>query len=312
MSLQQELGTPWHYEKVGALDLVTPRAIGMSGSQALRAGDGPHQSAFAVGTDPNCSARIPPLQPLFCRHAGAACKNGSRFQKGTMARRPRIVLENVAHHVVARGVGQMQIFRSGFDKRKYLKRFTLIADEEHVSVHAYCLMDNHVHWIVTPSDPNGLARLYRRLHTWWAMKLNRWMGRCGHVFQNRFHSSPLDENHYWTALRYVEVNPRRAGLGEQLEDWDCSSAKAHLTGTIDPLVPLAEETGRRRFTAAQWREFLERTDTEAEKELRLALPGSRPCGNAEWVQSLEKTLKRKLTWKPRLRLAPLQTSPASA
>ena len=134
MSLQQQLGTPWHYEKVGALDLVTPRAIGMSGSQALRAGDGPHQSAFAVGTDPNCSARIPPLQPLFCRHAGAACKNGSRFQKGTMARRPRIVLENVAHHVVARGVGQMQIFRSGFDKRKYLKRFTLIADEEHVTV----------------------------------------------------------------------------------------------------------------------------------------------------------------------------------
>lgn len=190
-----------------------------------------------------------------------------------MARKPRIVLENVAHHVVARGVGQMPIFRNGFDKRKYAKRLALIAGEEKVLVHAYCLMNNHVHWIVTPSDPGGLARLYRRLHTWWAMKVNRWLDRCGHVFQNRFHSSPLDENHYWTAMRYVELNPRRAGLIEQSENWECSSAKAHLTGTPDALVPLAEEIGRRRFTAAQWREYLEGVDAQAEKELRLALPG---------------------------------------
>jgi putative transposase len=229
-----------------------------------------------------------------------------------MARTPRIVLENVAHHVVARGVGQMQIFRNGFDKRKYLKRFALIADEEKVSVRAYCLMDNHVHWIVTPSDPGGLARLYQRLHTWWAMKLNRWLGRCGHVFQNRFHSSPLDENHYWTAMRYVEVNPRRAGLVEQLETWECSSAKAHLTGTPDLFIPLAEEIGRRRFTAEQWREFLERTDSEAERELRSALPGSRPCGDSEWLRSLERVLKRKLAWSPRRRLSVVQSSPATA
>src|SRR6185437_14839465 len=125
-----------------------------------------------------------------------------------------------------------------------------------------------------------------------------WLGRCGHVFQNRFHSSPLDENHYWTALRYVEVNPRRAGLVEQLETWECSSAKAHLTGTPDPLVPLAEAIGRSRFTTAQWREFIERTDAEADKELRLALPGSRPCGSDEWIRSLEEPLKRKLTLSP--------------
>jgi putative transposase len=216
-----------------------------------------------------------------------------------MARISRLVLENVAHHVVARGVGQMQIFRNGFDKRKYLKRLAQIADEERVQVHAYCLMDNHVHLILTPSDLEGLARLFRRLHTWWAMKLNHWLERCGHVFQNRFHSSPLDENHYWTAMRYVEVNPRRAGLVEQLEEWECSSAKAHLTGASDPLVPLAEEIGRLRFTTAEWREFLERTDTEKEQELRWALKGSRPCGAAGWIVMLEGKFKRKLASSPR-------------
>ena len=216
-----------------------------------------------------------------------------------MARISRLVLENVAHHVVARGVGQMRIFRNGFDKRKYLMRFALIAEEENVLVHAYCLMDNHVYLIVTPSDPNGLARLFRRMHTWWAMKLNRWLERSGHVFQNRFHSSPLDENHYWTAMRYVEVNPRRAGLPGQLEDWELSSAKAHLTGAQDPLVPLAEEIGRRRFTAAQWREFLDGPDVEKERALRSALKGSRPCGAAEWIVTLQEKFKRKLSSSPR-------------
>ena len=212
-----------------------------------------------------------------------------------MARTSRLVLENVAHHVVARGVGHMKIFRSGFDKRKYLTHLALLAEEEKVLVHAYCLMDNHVHLILTPSDSNGLARLFRRMHTWWAMKLNRWLERCGHVFQNRFHSSPLDENHYWTAMRYVEVNPRRAGLPTRLEDWELSSAKAHLTGVQDPLVPLAEEIGRRRFTAAQWREFLDGADAEQEGHLRSALKSSRPCGTPEWIVTLEQKFKRKLS-----------------
>lgn len=229
-----------------------------------------------------------------------------------MARISRLVLENVAHHVVARGVGQMRIFRNGFDKRKYLTRFALIAEEEKVLVHAYCLMNNHVHLIVTPCDANGLARLFRRLHTWWAMKLNRWLARCGHVFQNRFHSSPLDENHYWAAMRYVEINPRRAGLPGQLEDWELSSAKAHLTGAPDPLVPLAEEIGRRRFTAAQWRDFLNGGDAEREDRLRAALKCSRPCGASNWIATLEEKLNRKLSASPRGRPRLTQIRPASA
>lgn len=259
---------------------------------------------MAAGTDPNFCARIPSRSPLFL---GAATT-----PRISMARVARLVLENVAHHVVARGVGHLKIFRNGSDKRKYLARFAEIAEEEKVLVHAYCLMDNHVHLILTPSDPDGLARLFRRIHTWWAMKLNRWLDRRGHVFQNRFHSSPLDENHYWTALRYVEVNPRRAGLTEQLEAWELSSAKAHLTEAQDPLVPLVEVVGRRTFTAAQWREFLERTDTEREQELRSALKGSRPCGAAEWIASLEAKFKRKLSNSPRGRPAEIRLSPATA
>lgn len=229
-----------------------------------------------------------------------------------MARMARIVLEGVAHHVVARGVNHERIFRNGFDKRRYLKRFSDIATEEKVLVHAYCLMDNHVHWLLTPTTPDGLARLFRRAHTSWAMFFNRVKGRCGHLFQNRFHSAPLGENHYWTAMRYIEVNPRRAGLVEKLENWEFSSARAHLTEIEDPLIKLIDKIGRQTFTPAQWQEFLERTDAEQERELMSALPGSRPCGSAEWIRSLEERFKRKLACSQRAKPLELLRPAAAA
>ena len=216
-----------------------------------------------------------------------------------MPRQARIVLEGCAHHVVSRGVNRRSIFRSGYDKRRYLKRFARIAEDEGVQVHAYCLMDNHVHWILTPATPDGLARLFHRLHTWWAMDFNRRNQRCGHLFQNRYHSTPLGENHYWAAMRYVELNPRRAGCREELAEWEHSSARAHLEGRDDALVPLAWGTWReRRQTPESWREYLGETDREAEERLRRAIAGSRPCGDEEWVRGLEAKHGRKLAWSP--------------
>jgi putative transposase len=215
-----------------------------------------------------------------------------------MPRNPRIVLTDVVHHVVARGVNRQRIFSHGFDKRKYLRRFAELAAEEQVLVHGYCLMDNHVHWLLTPATPDGLARLFRRAHTWWAMLFNRKQHRCGHLFQNRFHSSPLGENHYWTALRYVEVNPRRAGLVKQLEDWEFSSAKTHVTNEKDPLIDLAPVDSRRTFTSEQWREFLQHPDAGFEQDLRRSQAASRPCGTAEWIHQLEQEHGRKLAWSP--------------
>ena len=159
-------------------------------------------------------------------------------------------------------------------------------------------MDNHVHWLLTPSTVTGLARLFRRAHTWWALTFNRKHGRSGHLLQARYHSSPLSEDHYWTALRYVELNPRRAKIVVRPEDFEFSSARAHLTGQQNPCVPLAPVQTRQGFTQSEWREFLCRTDFAAEAALRRALPASKPCGNAEWIRGLEARFRRKLTSSP--------------
>lgn len=217
-----------------------------------------------------------------------------------MPRTPRVVLVNVVHHAVSRGNDRMRIFTCRAEKQQYLRRFCVIADEEKVLVHGYCLMDNHVHWLLTPTTVTGLARLFRRAHTWWALTFNRKHGRTGHLLQARYHSSPLSEDHYWTALRYVELNPRRARakIVSQPEDFEFSSARAHMTGQHDPSITLAPVQTRQGFTPTQWREFLSRTDFARETALRQALPASRPCGNAEWVRGLELRFRRKLVWSP--------------
>ena len=215
-----------------------------------------------------------------------------------MPRTPRVVLANVVHHVVSRGNDRMRIFTSRAEKQQYLQRFCLIAGEEKVLVHGYCLMDNHVHWMLTPTTVTGLARLFRRAHTWWAMTFNRKHGRTGHLLQARFHSSPLSEDHYWTALRYVELNPRRAKIVARPEDFEFSSARAHVTGEPDRRVSLADIRTRQEFTRSQWREFLGRTDLARETALRQSLPLSRPCGSTKWIQALEAQFLRKLSWSP--------------
>ena len=215
-----------------------------------------------------------------------------------MARVSRFVLENVVHHVVARGVNRQRIFETGYEKNKYLKRFAKVAEEEKVLVHGFCLMDNHVHWLLTPATPKGLARLFQRVHTWWAVVFNRKHRRTGHLFQNRYHSSPLDEQHYWEALRYVELNPKKAGLVRHAGDCEFSSARQHLTGRLELRINLVPVKTRKRLSIADWRVFLRTSDAQKERLIRRASATSRPCGSDDWISKIESEHNRRLAWLP--------------
>jgi putative transposase len=189
--------------------------------------------------------------------------------------------------VVARGVNHCDIFVNGHDKERYKKRLNRLAEEEGVEIHAYAIMDNHVHFLLTPKHPAGLARLFQRLHTWWSQTYNKKKKRSGHLFEGRFRSSPVDETHYWAAMRYIELNGKRAKMTTDLAMWPDSSAKAHLTGQPDPIVRLSMEAiARRRWGPKQWHQFLADPSRDHESTLELSLLGSRPCGSPEWVASL--------------------------
>ncbi|MCC6585194.1 MAG: transposase [Bryobacterales bacterium] len=217
-----------------------------------------------------------------------------------MARKARVVRAAEPVHATARGVGRTPIFRHGFDKRKYLKRFALVAEQEKVEVHGYCILDNHVHFLLVPTTLDGLARLFHRVHTWWAQYFNKLRHRSGHLFQSRFFSCLLDSQHYFAAMRYIDLNPRAANLVKDPANFEFSSARSHLTGRPDPAILLMMENWRHRFSnnPQRYREFLKETPREEWKRIEQGLRSGLPVGSDDWIAWLEQETHRRLRPSP--------------
>ncbi len=108
-----------------------------------------------------------------------------------------------------------------------------------VACWAYCLMPNHVHLILVPRDEDGLRAALGETHRRYTRHVNLREGWRGHLWQERFHSFPMDRGWLLAAARYVELNPVRARLVKRARDWPWSSARAHLAGRDDALVGTA-------------------------------------------------------------------------
>ena len=149
---------------------------------------------------------------------------------------------------------------------------------------AYCLMPNHVHLILTPQTPEGLGRALGKAHRRYSAFVNARMRVTGHLFQARFSSVVMDEDHLMAAARYVALNPVRAQLVARAEDWRWSSVSAHLAGRDDGLVevaPLLERSG------ARFADLLaEEPDPARIAALRAAETIGRPLGSGAFLDRL--------------------------
>jgi len=153
-----------------------------------------------------------------------------------MARMARVVIPNIPHHIVQRGNRSQKTFFSDKDKVFYLKLLHKYAEKEGLSFWAYCLMDNHVHLIVVPKREDSLAKGIGDTHKHYTRMINFRENWRGYLWQGRFSSFPLDEKYLYAAIRYVERNPVMAGLVKRAEDYEFSSAKAHVYKTKDFLL----------------------------------------------------------------------------
>jgi putative transposase len=136
-----------------------------------------------------------------------------------MARFPRVVVLDVPHHVTQRGNARQVILASDTDRLTYMALLREYGQLYHLSLLGYCLMSNHVHLIVVPHTEAALSQSLKQAHGRYASYWNGQKSSTGHVWQGRFYSCPLDETHLWEALRYVEMNPVRAGMVERPERW---------------------------------------------------------------------------------------------
>src|SRR5690606_23208677 len=102
-----------------------------------------------------------------------------------------------------------------------------------VAVWAYALMPNHLHLLLVPEEPRGLARALGEAHRRYSSAVNMRQGWTGYLWQGRFASCALGPEHTLAAARYIELNPVRAGLARTPATWPWSSARAHLKGRDD-------------------------------------------------------------------------------
>ena len=213
-----------------------------------------------------------------------------------MARLARIVIPGVAHHVTQRGNRRQPVFFGEEDYAAYRDLVAAACAANGVRCLAWCLMPNHVHLILTPRDADGLRAALADAHRRYSRRINFAHGWTGYLFQGRFASYPLDAAHQLIAIRYVELNPVKAGLVVRAEDWRWSSAGAHISGRADGLTDLAALAGVHRNWRAMLRHGLEAGDLAPEQAAAIEahVRTGRPLGDAAFVARLERETGRTL------------------
>ncbi|MEM6460524.1 MAG: transposase [Pseudomonadota bacterium] len=147
-----------------------------------------------------------------------------------MARIARIVVPGLPHHVTQRGNRRERTFFEDGDYALYLDLLAESSARAHSQIWAYCLMPNHVHIVVVSSDEDGLRRTFADLHRRYTGYINARARVTGHLWQGRYGSVVMDEGHLLNAVRYVTLNPVRAGPVTRARDWKMVKRKGPSCG----------------------------------------------------------------------------------
>ena len=186
----------------------------------------------------------------------------------------------------------MDVFKVDEDREAYLRLLRKSGRRHGLKVWSYCLMTNHIHLVVVPEREDSLGLALHDTHTVYAMRFNEGSRECGHVWQGRFYSCPLDEGHLWSAVRYVERNPVRAAMVSRAEWYPWSSAAPHCGSRLDPLL---SEDFPPPGVIQNWPAWLsQEEDEDAMKRLRQQTRTGRPCGSSIFIEQLEDLLNRSL------------------
>lgn len=213
-----------------------------------------------------------------------------------MARKARIVYPGHPHHVTQRGNRRLDVFFNNEDRFFYLELLKKYSAIYEVDILAYCLMTNHVHLVVVPTKIDSLQRLFKPLHSSYALRINKRKNWAGHLWQDRFFSSPLDEAHTWTAIGYVELNPVRAKMVKNAEDYPWSSAASRCKETNDGIITSDPTWANFLSTHQNWSAWLKSFDENPNEFARLRENTKKdlPLGAEGFVAKIERFSGRAL------------------
>jgi len=209
-----------------------------------------------------------------------------------MPRRPRILLPDYPLHIVQRGINREPCFYAEEDYQCYLHWLEEAAHDCGCAIHAYVLMTNHVHLLLTPAKPGAPSRLMQSLGRRHVQYINRYYRRSGSLWEGRYKSSVVQAESYLMAcMRYIELNPVRAGMVIDPGQYRWSSYRSNgLLQTDARLTPhplyLALDGQTERRCQAYRELFRPQLEGEAAREIREALRLGMPLGNERFAEMI--------------------------
>lgn len=208
-------------------------------------------------------------------------------------------------HVVQRGHNHAQCFLDNEDFETYLRLLNLALEKTGCRLHAYVLMSNHVHLVLTPPEPGAVAKLFMSLGGTYVRYFNRKYSRSGTLWERRYYSSLIDTEVYLlTCYCYVEMNPVRAGIVDDPAVYRYSSYRANAFGEPDKLITPHEsylridsdESMRHQAYQALFRGQL---NPQVLAAIRSSLHHSKPVGNSSFIHKVAEITHQSCTIMPR-------------
>jgi len=216
-----------------------------------------------------------------------------------MARTARIAIPNYPYHVTQRGNYGQDIFDGKEDAQNYLELIKNYSNIYKLSLLAYCLMNNHVHFIIIPEKKDSLSNVFKVVNMRYAQYINKKRGATGHLWQGRYYSCLLDQSHLIKAIRHIENNPVRAGFIKEVWQWRWSSAAFH-SGRKENNMNLKDISEICEMQTADWRDYLKLGEEQYWiNDFRKNTTLSRPFGTDKFIDQMEKKLGRKIRVAPR-------------
>ncbi len=173
-----------------------------------------------------------------------------------MSGKPQINLPDVPQHVIQRGNNRAPCFFEASDYQRYLKVLGEALHHHGCYLHSYVLMSNHVHLLITPTLPYGISIAMQATGRKYVQYINRKYQRSGTLWEGRYKANVIDSDAWMlTCMRYIEMNPVRAGMVSHPGEYPWSSYVANAQGLTDPLVDphalylaLGQDLETRQFT----------------------------------------------------------------
>ena len=212
-----------------------------------------------------------------------------------MPRIARLVIPDYPHHITQRGNYRQDVFRDDADRRQYLEFIADYSQKYNLEILGFCIMNNHVHFLVIPKKEDSIANVFRIAHTRYSQYFNKKINAHGHLWQGRFYSCVLDDRRLLAAARYIERNPVRAKIIKKPIDYAWSSAKHHCGILHKDIIDTNALFKYIDIEQSQWVDFIGRSDEPDDVSMiRKYTMTGRPLGSNSFVGKLEKMFDERL------------------